>query len=54
MADDRWGDCPVCHLHSDPDFLPEKQERDLITELKQPYEPWEARERECKKMDEAK
>lgn len=31
-----------------------KQRRDLITELKQPYEPWEARERECKKMDEAK
>lgn len=31
-----------------------KQGRDLITELKQPYEPWEARECECKKMDEAK
>lgn len=31
-----------------------KQGRDLIAELKQPYEPWEARERECKKMDEAK
>ena len=28
--------------------------RDLIAELKQPYEPWEARERECKAMDEGK
>lgn len=31
-----------------------KQGRDLIAELKEPYEPWEARERECKAMDEAK
>ena len=31
-----------------------KHGRDLIAELKQPYEPWEARERECKAMDEGK
>ena len=31
-----------------------KHGRDLIAELKQPYEPWEARERECKAMDEVK
>ena len=26
----------------------------LVAELKEPYEPWEARERECKAMDEGK
>ena len=31
-----------------------KHGRDLIAELKQPYEPWEARERECKALDEVK
>ena len=31
-----------------------KHGRDLIAELKQPYEPWEARERECKALDESK
>ena len=31
-----------------------KQGRDLVAELKEPYEPWEARERECKAMDEVK
>lgn len=31
-----------------------KQGRDLVAELKEPYEPWEARERECKAMDEGK
>ena len=31
-----------------------KQGRDLIAELKSPYEPWEARERECKALDESK
>ena len=29
-----------------------KHGRDLITELKEPYEPWEAPERESKAMDE--
>ena len=31
-----------------------KHGRDLIAELKQPYEPWEARERECQALDEVK
>lgn len=31
-----------------------KQGRDLVAEPKEPYEPWEARERECKAMDEGK
>ena len=31
-----------------------KHGRNLIAELKQPYEPWEIRERECKAMDEGK
>ena len=52
MADDPWCNCTVCDLYSDP-YL-KKHGRDLIAELKQPYEPWEARERECKAMDEGK
>lgn len=30
-----------------------KRGRDLIADLKAPYEPWEQREAECKAMDEA-
>ena len=31
-----------------------KNGRDLIAELKAPFEPWEKREAECKEMDAAK